>query len=74
MKEFNIDGIIDFNDEQETIKLINLAKQNQDKQTERIKSANEFNFDNINYNKSINNLLQTPIRNIKIEILPQIHF
>ena len=36
MKEFNIDGIIDFNDEQETIKLINLAKQNQDKQTERI--------------------------------------
>lgn len=58
MKEFNIDGIIDFNDEQETIKLINLAKQNQDKQTERIKSANEFNFDNINYNKSINNLLE----------------
>lgn len=58
MKEFNIDGIIDFNDEQETIKLINLAKQNQDKQTERIKSANEFNFDNIDYNKSMNNLLE----------------
>lgn len=58
MKEFNIDGIIDFNDEQETIKLINLAKQNQDKQTEIIKSAYEFDFDNIDYNKSMNNLLE----------------
>ena len=58
IKKLDTNGIIDFNDEQETVKFINLAKQNENKQIERIKSANEFDFNNIDYNKSITNLIE----------------
>lgn len=58
IKELDTNGIIDFNDEEETVKFINLAKQNENKQIERVKSANEFDFNNIDYNKSITNLIE----------------